>query len=307
MKTNKIFWGVFLIVFGILFFIDKQLNINIDLSFIFNFWPIILILIGLKLLIPLKLSSEIFTIIISIVTSLIIYSLLFTKISCTGWEISETDDSGKTASKESISYPYNENINKAELKIDFAFGSFKLKTIEDKLIDGYVKYFIDNYSFDADVVDSAASFSLVKKEGKNSKWYRLPDKFKNELLLGLNKNPKWLMNIKSDFVSSDINLNNFSLNILNLKSSFSNFDINISSEQKEILIDLDCDFSNLDLKIPKDYGLSINIDKTFSSVDLPKGLTSYNGKLVTKNFETATHKIYLNIKANFSSVSIITN
>ena len=52
MRKNKIFWGVFLIVFGALLFIDRQLGFNIDFNTIVTFWPIILILIGLKLLVP---------------------------------------------------------------------------------------------------------------------------------------------------------------------------------------------------------------------------------------------------------------
>ena len=51
-KKESLFWGVILLVIGTLFLVDN-LGMDIDLwNIISDFWPMILILIGIKNIIP---------------------------------------------------------------------------------------------------------------------------------------------------------------------------------------------------------------------------------------------------------------
>ena len=55
-KTNTLFWGVILVLFGVLFLLDNLDIMNFS-YFISTFWPVILILIGFKIILDKKRSE----------------------------------------------------------------------------------------------------------------------------------------------------------------------------------------------------------------------------------------------------------
>ncbi|GEM_PF-1991059 len=304
MRKNKIFWGVFLIVFGALLFIDRQLGFNIDFNTIVTFWPIILILIGLKLLVPRKLPSEIFTVIISILTALIIYALIFTKVSCSFWKITEDDNKNTITKEEIISYPYNEKIKNSELDINYDLGSLNINAINNKLIDGNVKFFFSKYTFDAKVTDSSAYFSLNRNEEEESIKLKFPKEITNEVHLGLHQNVNWSIGINSNFVSSNLNLKDLQLSRLTIKNNFSSYSLYLPGKDEKSTIDIDCNFSSVRIKYPEDSGVKITIDKTFTRIDLSGNFIQQKESYVSNNFENANHKIYITIKSNFSTIAV---
>jgi predicted membrane protein len=56
-KTNTLFWGVILVLFGVLFLLDNFDIMNFS-YFISTFWPVILILIGFKIILDKKRSES---------------------------------------------------------------------------------------------------------------------------------------------------------------------------------------------------------------------------------------------------------
>ena len=50
MKTDKIFWGIFLVFIGGIFLLENFDIIDFSWRYIWHFWPVVLILIGVNLL-----------------------------------------------------------------------------------------------------------------------------------------------------------------------------------------------------------------------------------------------------------------
>lgn len=300
MKSNHLFWGVFLIVLGGLMLLFNYTDLSLDFNSIINFWPIILILIGLRVLIKNKLANSLIVIISAILLALLVYVLIFENISCHHMRFYR--DSLKEK-RETISQNFTPSIKKSYLTIDYDFGDFKLNTDTQKLINGEIIVRKGNYYFDGEITDSISDYRLISNDTKRMRFF--PSKKSNHLKLTIHPEPEWNLNFTNNFVDNDLNLQQINLKALTFESNFSNCKIFLNPKNDNCKVDLEINFSKLQLYVPDSIGVSIETDKNFSSFHY-EGIEKVDDHTFqSENFEKSNHRISLNLNSNFSKVTII--
>lgn len=302
MKTNHFFWGVFLTVIGLLFLIDSLFSFNIDVDYFLRLWPLILILIGLKLLIKNSIANNVIVFISAVLLALIVYGFIFNPFSCGRIHIYRDMKKEKS---ESISHFYSPKIKNAKLDINFDLGNLKIDNLTEKLIDGELKHTIDDYKFDGEISDTTAFFFL-KSESSNKKLILvLPSKKeKNQLDLHLNQNPNWDIRMGTNISDFDLDLSSINSKELKVESNFSSGKIKLGQPLNETLLFLDLNFTKLDLDLPNNANVEVIVDKNFSSIDV-SGLERIEKNIYrSKNFDRSKNHFVIEISSNFSSINI---
>lgn len=301
MKLNKLFWGVFLLVLGGLILINYFIKIDIEFDLLFNLWPLILILVGLKILVSNRLLNLFLVIISAILVSLFLYAFLFENVSCQGIKHFRKFD--RKEIRETISQPILPSIKKSNLNINFNLGKFSLRTSNDKLIEGEINYSRGKYHFDGEVIDSIAEFKLITKE--TSAVGFINKKKVNNLSLFINSTPEWDIHLQTNFVDNDLNFNRLNLNYLNGECNFSKGYFYINPVNKISNIDMKVNFSNFKFYVPDSIGILIKVDKNFSSFNY-KGIKKVDrDTFQSENYEQSNYKIKFILNSNFSKINVI--
>lgn len=299
MKSNHLFWGVFLIVLGGLMLLFNYTDLSLDFNSIINFWPVILILIGLRVLIKNKLANSLIVIISAILLALLVYVLIFENISCHHMRFYR--DSLKEK-RETISQNFIPSIKKSYLAIDYDFGDFKLNTDTQKLINGEIIVRKGNYYFDGEITDSISDYRLISNDTKRMRFF--PSKKSNHLKLAIHPEPEWNLNFTNNFVDNDLNLQQINLKALTFESNFSNCKIFLNPKNDNCKVDLEINFSNLEIVIPDSILVEIFTNKNFSSTYF-KGFTEIEeNHYITNNSRSKQLKIQVNLTSNFSKVKV---
>lgn len=299
MRLNHLFWGVFLIVLGGLFLLNNYIGFSFDFDSIFNFWPIVLILIGFKILVKNNLFKSVIIIISAIFVAIIVYSLIFHNVTCSHMRFYKDSTKEK---RETISQNFISSIKRSYLTIDYDFGDFKLNTDTQKLIDGEVIFTRGKYYFDGDISDSVADYKLISNNNEKMKFWQ-SKKF-NYLKLSIHPLPEWNLNFSNNFVDAKLNLTQINLRTLNFESNFSKGSILLNPSGEDCKIDLEFNFSNYKINIPDSITVEVTLNENLSSVHLNGFTKVEKNHYVSKYPNNTKSKILINLSSNFSKVVI---
>lgn len=298
MKLNHLFWGLFLLVLGGLILIGNYTNFSFEFESLLKFWPLVLILIGLKILIRNKIMSSTVAVFAAILLAFIVYHFIFQNVTCRSSKI-YWDSEGK---KETISQNFLPSIKKSYLDVEFYLGDFYLDTNSEKLIEGEINFRKGEYYFDGEISDTFANYRLIPKDKENISAL-INDKF-NDLYLRLNPKPEWEIKISTNFVKQDLDLTQINLRTVDLSSSFSKGKLVFAPISQNTKIDLVSNFSSLSIQIPDTIGVEIFINKNFSSVELNNFYEAEKNHFKSKNFNESKFRIRLDVSSNFSIIEI---
>lgn len=310
MSYKKIFWGVMLVLIGILFILKNIGVIFFDWQTIWRLWPIILILWGVSIL-PVK---DYIKLIISI-AAIGISIFLVNQYDKTGYysfdrnnrgrgnrfEWNNTDSDNSSGSKQEMFQAFDSLVTRVDLKLEAAAGDFKMEeTIpEDKMLTFVKTGNIGNYSMTSRD-DSTKRFVELKINESN---VRMQNRG-NKVVLGLNTYPTWDLDLDIGAASIDFDLSNHKVGSLNIDGGACSVKIKLGEDQEHTDVDIDAGAASIELLIPKGAGAELKTETALTSRDF-QGFKKINtGLYRTDNFETSDQKVMIDIDAAVSSISI---
>lgn len=295
MQTSKIFWGVFFLVLGILYLLNNYINLSDFLDQLWKLWPIILILIGLKIFFSNKTFKLSFNILFAIILSLFIYSFVFHPFNCMRFNLKIED--GK---EEIISQSYLENIKEGELNISFDIGEINIAKSNDKMIYGKAKSVLGNYFFDGEILDSKAKYELKLKENK----IVIKNKLANYSDLKLGEKIPWTIKSDLNFCKFNWNLKQIKLLNLDLISNLSEGTIKLNSVIDSTKINLKLNLSKTKIYLEDSVGYKIKANLGLSKLKADNVIKINSHEYQSENFESASKKIFISIDSNLSNITI---
>lgn len=294
MKKGNAFWGAFFILFGALNFIDNFYKFS-NINWISDFWPLILILIGLVFIVPSNIMKFVLSLIAGALTALVLYAQLNQKIIKFDFFEDNQDEEYESGV---LSIPRDENLTAAKLEIDAFLGNYELSETSD-------------YSIKIESDNQEPNFAISESEENGIKKFTIKNKFfkpgKIENIyhkITLDKNVNWDINISSKAGKTK-------LNFLNLKTS--SIKANLTASDVEIIFPnntgkcdskLEIAASQVKIFFPRKSGVQVKASKFASSFELFGFEKKANNLYQTENFETAASKIYVDLSAVASSVEI---
>ncbi len=310
MSYKKIFWGVMLVLIGILFILKNVGMIYFDWQTIWRLWPVVLILWGISIL-PVK---DYIKLIVS-VGAIGISIFLVNQYDKTGYYNFSSRDSGRnhrfqwnddnsdnnSESRQEMSQTFDSLVTRVDLKLEAAAGDFRIdETIpEDKMLTFLKTGNIGNYSMTSRD-DSSKRFVELKIIESN---VRMKNRG-NNVVLGLSTYPIWDFDLDIGAAAIDFDLSNYKVGKLDIDGGACSVKIKLGDVSEHTDVDIEAGAASIELLIPTGAGAELKTETALTSRDF-QGFTKVKAGLYrTDNFETSNQKIMIDIDAAVSSISI---
>ncbi len=306
MKNKTIFWGVILIIIGILFIL-KNFNVFIfSWLDILRLWPVLLILIGISLL-PIKNTAKLILSVVALVLTVIILAYspgywrdhAIFRFPCERWVKHEKLDYDDW-SEQHINEPYSEDIQLAKLVFDAAAGTFKVIDVTSDLIEFQQEGNLGTYEFKSIDVDDR---KVIKIGLKGTTIRR--GTIKNRVFLKLNTNPVWDLEFNVGAAKLEMDLSPFKINSLDIDGGAASIEVRLGDLADNTEINIDAGASSIVIKIPENVACEINTDTFLSTKDL-KGFNKIGkNTYISENFADCDKNINIEIDTAISSLKVI--
>ena len=205
MKTSHIFWGTLFIVLGLLVLLNNFSAINLHWENLWQFWPILLVLIGISMLVKNKYGKSALAGAAAILLALLIFTSvkLSTDFIKGDFELTLNDDEDYNFAITEYSESFDTSIAKAKLYLDAGLGSFNIGDTTSELIFVKTEGIEKNYKLTKSDYDNV---SKLKLKMKKTTFHLGKNKFKNRVEIALNENPTWDINIDGGAAAMNLDL-----------------------------------------------------------------------------------------------------
>ncbi len=318
MSYKKLFWGILLVIIGILFILKNTGLIYFDWWTILRLWPLVLILWGISL-IPVK---DFIKLILSLVAIALAFLLIskFDKRDKPFWHWNRDNDrwsyhydyddndeddsttySGFTGDYQELFQDYDSTITTAKLSFDAAAGDYKISDslLTDKLLLFRKKGNIGNYSMTSDDELNRREIRLKIDDSRV--------KLKNHgnmVQMYLNPEPEWDFDFDIGAANINFDLSRFKVASIDLDGGASAINLKLGSLTPRTNIDIDAGAASIDIKVPSTAGVEVKTETVFTSRNLPGFKKIANGLFRSDNFETSQSKIFIQVDAGVSSLDV---
>lgn len=306
MSYRKIFWGLLLVLIGVLFILKNTGVLFFSWHSMWQLWPVILILWGISL-IPIK---DWIKLVLSLVTVIVTFFAVqqYSPKDNQKWDFEWNDRNNRENKDEENVNTYNNVMSEdfdsltkyAELKLNIGVGNFTIKDTTNLLIE--VKHDNDNanYSMTAKAEDSLTIIDLSLEKGEFN-----DGKVRNNVNMKLNPNPIWDLDINVGAAEVDFDLSGFKTRNLKIQGGASDINLKIGAALPLTDLKLEAGAASITLRVPESAGCEI-ISNTFMASKDFKGFTKIgNQKYQTPDFATSTNKIMINLQAGVARIDVI--
>jgi hypothetical protein len=295
MKILSIILGIFLILIGISIIASRSGYFPLGFwERLIDFWPFILLIIGLGIISKGVKVKWPFTlvIIILLIVPFIVAIVNPVQLPIGGMIFGNIDE------------PFDSSIKEIELNIDSGAGKFKITGGSDRFISGE---FSSGYA------------RLIKDKAVRGDRlivsYRTEAMFKRDIIIGrtrgtdlalsLNDNIPFVLDLKLGASTIDFDLSKVIVKNLKIDAGASSLNITFGAKYPSQSVIIKAGASNINLKIPKELGIRARIEgglstKKFHNIDLVKRDDIYE----SANYNLADKKLDLEISSGVSNIDI---
>ncbi len=298
MKYRNLFWGILLILLGILYLLKQFDVIYFNWRDILSLWPLILVLWGVSIL-PVK---SLYKLIASFSAILIVALIVYNNpgkwhrgwIWIGDWQRGDRIELIR-------SQPLPDSAEYAILELDAAAGSFVIEGTSDQLVD--FRY----------VGDSGTYFMSTTTEGKlqhihiglehNRTHFNLYHSHKVEIKL----NPEMIWDLDVDAGAADLwlDLSPFVVNNLRIDGGATSIEIKLGNLSEDVNVHIETGVSSVKILVPKEVACEISSDSFLVSKKLPGFDKVSKSTYVSPNFSEASKNISIQFNSGISSLKVI--
>jgi hypothetical protein len=306
MSYRKIFWGLLLVIIGILFILKNTGVLYFSWHTMWHLWPVILILWGISL-IPVK---DWIKLVLSLLTVVITFFAMqqYGPKDNRNWNFEWNDNNDRDNNDQDSTTVYNNVMSEdfdsltkfAELKLNIGVGNFTIKDTTNLLIE--VKHDNDNanYSMTAKAEDSLTRIDLSLEKGEFNN-----GNVRNNVNMKLNPNPIWDLDLNVGAAEVNFDLSGFKTRNLKIQGGASDIDLKIGAAVPLTDVKLEAGAASIMIRIPESAGCEI-ISNTFMASKDFKGFTKIGKqKYQTPNFAKSTNKIMIDLQAGVARVDVV--
>lgn len=311
MRTDKIFWGIFLVFIGGIFLLENFDIIDFNWSYIWHFWPVILILIGANLLFK-NSKSQVGIIITAAITVIALGLLTYRGLeknedrdSRWRWSYSDDKDNNDTtdvSTDAAYKEEYEEKYKFATLNIKGGASKFEINSATDKLFEANLKQSKLRYYLKKTEADSAVTLNFNSK-GNTSEFSLDEDDF-NKVKMMLSAQPVWDINLTMGAGEIDFDLIDYKTKNISLKGGAAAFRVKVGDLYNNINVKAETGLAEIEIMVPETSGCRIKAATGLSSKDFKGFKKLSDDTYETSNYNTATNKINISLKGGLSDFNV---
>lgn len=294
MNSSKFFWGIVIIIFGLLFLADNMGLVPASFwSNLWQYWPIALIILGAGFMVGREKRSGWFL--------LSLVMIIFFIIGSAVWYLKDNNNSALI--KTEISEIINNDVNKGEIEVRLGASNLNISSSSSSyLVEGT----IDSFGTPTVSRDTKNGIERVVIN-QLSEGPRLWGGKKNENQIDLKLTEKISLSIiiKTGASKLDLDFSNTKLDNLEIDSGASSSQIKIGGESREVDVHIKSGASSFNISLPEDAGLKITNNSGLSSNNFEKIGLKKDGKIyMSEKYDQTAQKITMILDTGVSSINI---
>jgi hypothetical protein len=311
MKFRNIFWGMILILLGILFILRNFDVIDIQWYGLWQLWPAFLILWGVSIL---PANNWVKTILVAIVLTASAYLMVnrpaendlrwmhhhFDKDYSYDDEEEAYDYDDENVSQD-FYIAYEDSVSSAIINFDMAAGSFYIQDTTNHLLNFSKRGDFGEYTYNIKRTGDKAKIN-IKRAGEEL--FRNDHHKDHKVNLTLNQQPVWSLNLDVGAAKVDFDLTRFKVKKIDLDGGAASIKLKLGNHVSKSYVNIDAGASQIILKIPQDAGCDLHLNSVLSGKTITGFEKIDSGHYRTDNFDTAQNKIFITMDAAVSSYTI---
>lgn len=277
---GNLFWGLLLLFIGSMFLLDNLNIVDFQFSNLWRLWPLLIVAAGVSLL-SLKGWLGI------IVTGALVVLMIGTVVLVSLGHLRPGSNVAVNTQNIEVART-GQNVTALNVEISGGAGNINLSTgadsdlVKAKLESNFIKL-----REESSQKDGTQSTKLTLDSSKN--WWL--SNFRNDLSVAINEELPVELKIDAGASKISADLSKLLLRNLHLNAGASEASFKIGNRSQVTEIDLDMGASSIELLVPKDSGVALNIDAGLSNQELPELRKISDDRYESANYATAKNKI----------------
>ncbi|HEX7367372.1 MAG TPA: DUF5668 domain-containing protein [Pelobium sp.] len=310
MKASKISWGIILIFIGTVFLLENYGLINFHWTYVWRFWPVILIIIGINIIFSRSQTTMgkllvVFTT-IAVLSLLVIANLNAPKNIGHNWSYN-FDDEDIEVSTDSINTSvyqedYESRFKTATLNINGGASTFTINSGSDKLFESATQKNNSRYYLRRTDEDSTVVLNFNSKD--QNKQFDFDDAELSKVEIKINPMPLWNINLNMGAGKAHFDLSNNRIKSVNIKGGAADFKVKIGSLYKDVNLSAETGIAKVNILIPASSGCKIITKTGLSAKNFPGFNKAANGTFTSPNYGSAGNKITISLKGGLSDFEV---
>lgn len=299
MKFRNIFWGMILILIGLLFTLDNLNLLDFDWYNLWRLWPVVLVLWGVSIL-PVKNLVKIVLVILVLIGS--VYYMMNRTVQWhdNDFHISYERHYDYSNVNQEFTIPYEDSIEFATLNMEIAASTFMLIDDTFALIDFEKRGSLIDYDYSVSQTDERVDVDIYLEDDVVLRTHS-----NNRIAMSLNSNPVWDLQFDIGAADTEFDLSALKISDIDVDGGAAAIMLKLGSEYEDVRVNVESGASSIKVKVPEDSGCDLNITSVLSGKTIRGFEKIDHGHYRTKNFDESENKIYLVIETAISSCSII--
>ncbi|UHG89222.1 LiaI-LiaF-like domain-containing protein [Spirosoma oryzicola] len=336
-RRNGLFWGIFLLTFGVLFLARRAGWLDVNWHSLVDLWPVLLILAGVNLILERRGNPAAFvtTVMLAVAVPTTLFGFFAHDRDHDGFGIhwNQDDDNNDDANESSrdddddnesdyrsereqrksttvqtntFTESMEADTREAVFKMAGGAGRFVISDPTSELIKADTRQNIGSYSMsvDRDAVTHIPTIELKPKDDNQD--FNLKDgKFENRVDVHLNQNPAWTMDIALGAGQGDLDLSAYAVKNLKLAAGAADLDLKLGSKADMSDVKLEVGAASVTVHVPKEVGCRIKKDGALNIEHLDEFTEVGGGVFESPGYDAAKKKMLIRFDGGISSFKVV--
>lgn len=299
MKFRNIFWGMILILIGLLFTLDNLNLLDFNWYSLWRLWPVVLVLWGVSIL-PVKQIVKIVLVIMVLAGS--VYYMMNRTVQWhdNDFHISYNHNYDNRTVNQEFTIPYEDSVELATLNMEIAASTFMLIDDTFALVDFEKRGSLIDYKYSVSQTDDMVDVNIYMEDE-----VVLRSHSNNRIAMSLNPHPVWDLQFEIGAADVEFDLSGLKVNNIDVDGGAAAIMIKLGDDYEDTRVSVESGASSIKIKVPEESGCDLNITSVMSGKTIRGFEKIDHGHYRTKNFNEAENKVYLVVETAISSCSII--
>ncbi len=296
LKSGQLFWGFLFLTIGVLFLLDKN-NFNLLIpSEITSYWPLLIILWGVAIIVKGTILKPIVSAISGVFLGLFLFGSVFIE------NTSNSQNEIKEITSAIFYEDYRDSTEFATLSLRTGASTINVGGFTDKLISGSSSGHFNSFNFKTRYRDNNARIVLRHSKDEIDLF---DDNEHRKLDFSLNKNPIWNIDLKVGAATIKMDLSEYKVSKFNIQTGATTTDLKFGDNVKTLKINIEMGAATMKIQIPKASACQIKGDMVMVIKDLEGFEDVGKKRYQTENFESAQNQIFINFDGGVSTLKVI--
>lgn len=288
----RILLGLFVVFLGLLL-LANQMGWNWNISALFRFWPVFVILAGLSLLGRGGGAGRVVGVILAAVVAFFVVSLFIWQIVPFSNEMSQSD----------VNLPLDPSVQSARVAVKLGAAKLSIVGGSDALVSGTYRSGLNTISTSSSVAGSVQSVTLSNVSGAT--WWQGPfSRGRTEANLHVSGKIPVALTVDGGALDADVDVSSILATELTIAAGASTVNLTLGDLATESNVTINAGASTLNISLPSTVGAKLTLESGATSKEIQKMSQVDKNSYESENFASAEKRVVMKLKLGASTLRV---